>query len=111
MRVAAAFTEQIQVLVGKLMTTSQQSDEFILVLSSFQLIRLINLQLLTDVVDGAVIAAQDKEGAGGVVAADGNHILVLQRSQRTCVKQTDNHLKQTWSNQLPRQVFRLQHFH
>lgn len=86
------------------MTTSQQSDEFILVLSSFQLIRLINLQLLTDVVDGAVVAAQDKEGAGGVVAADGNHILVLQRSQRTCVKQT-------WSNQLPRQVFRLQHFH
>lgn len=33
------------------MTTSQQSDEFILVLSSFQLIRLIDLQLLTDVVD------------------------------------------------------------
>lgn len=48
-------------------------------LSSFQLIRLINLQLLTDVVDGPVVAAQDEEGAGGVVAADGNHILVLQR--------------------------------
>ncbi|TNN26358.1 hypothetical protein EYF80_063505 [Liparis tanakae] len=32
---------------------------------------------LTDVVDGAVAAAQDEEGAGRVVAADGNHVLVL----------------------------------
>lgn len=32
---------------------------------------------LTDVVDGAVVAAEDEEGAGSVVAADGNHVLVL----------------------------------
>lgn len=38
---------------------------------------------LTDVVDGAVVAAQDEEGPGGVVAADGNHILVLTTEHHT----------------------------
>lgn len=37
---------------------------------------------LTDVVDGSVVAAQDEEGSGRVVAADGNNILVLQREGR-----------------------------
>lgn len=32
---------------------------------------------LTNIVDGAIVAAQDEEGPGGVIAADGNHILVL----------------------------------
>lgn len=38
---------------------------------------------LTNVVDGAVVAAQDEEGPGGVVAADGNHILVLTTEHHT----------------------------
>lgn len=37
---------------------------------------------LTDVVDGAVVAAQDEEGSGRVVAVDGNHVLVLQSRRK-----------------------------
>lgn len=33
--------------------------------------------LLTHVVDGAVVAAEEEEGAGGVVAVDGHHVLDL----------------------------------
>lgn len=41
---------------------------------------------LTDVVDGAVVAAEDEEGAGGVVAADGNHVLVLSREHCAVIR-------------------------
>ena len=32
---------------------------------------------LTYVVDGSVVAAKDKEGAGRITAVDGNHVLIL----------------------------------
>lgn len=48
---------------------------------------------LTDVVDGAVVAAQDEEGPGGVVAADGNHILVLSAEHHTNTRSRTEALK------------------
>lgn len=48
---------------------------------------------LTDVVDGAVVAAQDEEGPSGVVAADGNHILVLTTEQHTNARLSREALK------------------
>lgn len=38
--------------------------------------------VVTYIVDGSVVAAQNEEGAGGVIAADRNHVLVLNRDHR-----------------------------
>lgn len=51
---------------------------------------------VTYVVDGPVVAAQDEEGTSGVVAADGNHVLVLQRPERP--PEPDWKTDRYWSN-------------
>lgn len=43
--------------------------------------RALRAQTLTDVVDGAIIAAQQQEGASRVAAGDGNHVLHLDTAQ------------------------------
>lgn len=58
-------------------------------------------QFLTDVVDGAVVAAEDEQRAGRVVAADGDDVLVLNRFNPVNPRQTEHELNICRASDLP----------